>query len=111
VERVTRSVAARLADLEPITTSYQRAHISREAIILPPTNPERFTQLRQAIRAGTVDALGTCPDPEDGFRAHVSVAYSNDTADASPIRARLDAAEAAPTTATYTHVSLIVMHR
>jgi 2'-5' RNA ligase len=109
---VTLRVAERLRTLAPITTSYQRAEITSEAVILTPDDPEAFAEARRAIRAGITDALGECPESEDGFRAHVSVAYGNADADAAPIRAALDRAEpVAPSTATYTKVSLIRMHR
>lgn len=112
LDYVTVRVADRLRDLAPITTSYRRAHISREAVILPPDDPEAFAEVRTAIRAGITDALGKCPEPEGGFQAHVSVAYSNADAEAGPIREALDRAEpTAPATATYTQVSLIRMHR
>ncbi len=109
---VTLRVADRLRALAPITTSYQRADITSEAVILAPDDPEAFAEVRRAIRAGITDALGECPESEDGFRAHVSVAYGNADADAAPIREALDRAEpVAPSTATYTKVSLIRMHR
>lgn len=112
LDDVGDAVANRLRRLTPITTNYRRAHIAGEALILPPSDPEAFTELRQAIRAGITDVLGTCPEPADAFRAHVSVAYSNTKADAVPIRAALDHAEpTAATTATYTRVSLIRVHR
>ena len=112
LDRVADSVAQRLRTFAPITTTYQRAHIVGEALILPPANPEAFADVRRAVRAGITDALGECPESEDGFRAHVSVAYSNADADAAPIRAALDRAEpTGPSAATYTRVSLIRMHR
>jgi 2'-5' RNA ligase len=109
---LTLRVADRLRALAPITTSYQRADITSEAVVLTPADPEAFAEVRRAIRAGITDALGECPESEDGFRAHVSVAYGNADADAAPIREALDrAAPAAPSSATYTKVSLIRMHR
>lgn len=112
LDRVADAVADRLRVLKPVTTTFQRAHISREALILPPDVPQAFTDVRRAIRQGITDALGDCPEAETGFRAHVSAAYSNAEADAGPIRAALDQAEPdTPAAATYTHVSLIRMHR
>ena len=65
-----------------------------------------------AIRQGISDALGGTPEAPDGFRAHVSVAYSNADADAATIRRALDEAEPPnPGPATYRTVSLIRMHR
>ena len=112
LDRVAGSVAQHLRMLAPITTTYRRAHIVGEALILPPDDPEAFTDVRRAVRAGITEVLGECLEPEGGFRAHVSAAYSNADADAAPIRAALD--RAAPNTAssaTYTQVSLIRMHR
>ncbi|MCL2794985.1 MAG: 2'-5' RNA ligase family protein [Microbacteriaceae bacterium] len=111
IERVIDSVANRLTDFAPISTTYQRAHIFREAIALPPANPEALAELRSAVRAGITDALGECPEPEEGFRPHVSVAYSNDDADAAPIRGALDLAQPGLVHADYSHISLIVIHR
>lgn len=111
IDRVIDSVGSRLADVAPISTTYQRAHIFREAIALPPSNPEAFTQLRREVRAGIADALGECPEPEEGFRAHVSAAYSNADADSAPIRNALALAQPEPVQASYSKISLIVIHR
>ncbi|MFD2027641.1 2'-5' RNA ligase family protein [Promicromonospora aerolata] len=112
LDYVTVRVAERLRSLAPITTSYRRAHISSEALILPPDDPAAFMEVRRAIRAGITDALGECPEPEAGFRPHVSVAYSNAETDAAPLRTALDRAEpTTPSSATYRQVALIRMHR
>jgi 2'-5' RNA ligase len=109
---VTLRVAERLRALAPITTSYRRAHVAAEGVLLPPDDPEAFAEVRRAIRAGITEALGECSESEEGFAPHVSVAYSNAEADAAPVRAALDRAEpSAPATATYTQISLIRMHR
>jgi hypothetical protein len=60
---VADSVAQRLRTLAPITTTYQRVHITREALIMPPDNPEAFNEVRRAIRAGISDTLGECAEP------------------------------------------------
>lgn len=110
--RVVDAVARRLADFPAITTTYQRAHIFREAIALPPSTPERFTALRDAIRDGITEALGEVSEAREGFRAHVSAAYSSGDAPSVPIRVALDeASPSRPVEATYREVSLIRMHR
>ena len=110
--RVIDAVAHRLAGFPAISTTYQRAHIFREAIALPPSDPEAFTALRDAIRNGIKDALGDVSETREGFRAHVSVAYSNGEANAASIRKALDAVQPdAPVMAQYGQVSLIRMHR
>jgi 2'-5' RNA ligase len=111
VDSVIDAVAHRVAGIAPINTVYQRAHVFREAIALPPSSPERFAELRLAVRAGIADAIGTCPEDEAGYRPHVSVAYSNDNADAAPIRSALDKARIDAAPATYSKISLIVINR
>ena len=78
-----------------------------------PTQGSHLASSTRNEPAGALDGtLGECPESEDGFRAHVSVAYGNAHADAAPIREALDrAAPAASSSATYTKVSLIRMHR
>ncbi|MEO7131716.1 MAG: 2'-5' RNA ligase family protein [Dermatophilaceae bacterium] len=106
------AVAELTTKLDPITSTFQRAVIFREAIALPPSNPDAYAYLRHEIRAGITDAWGWCPENPDAFRAHTSAAYGNDHADATPIRHALDMAEpTSPVSATYGQASLIRMHR
>lgn len=110
-DAAVETVAARLADLETIQSIYQRAAIFKEAIALPPSNPEAYAQLRNAIRAGIADAWGHTPEKAEGFRAHTSVAYSSGIGDGLAIRSALDQADPAPAPATVSGVDLILMHR
>lgn len=111
-DEAIHAVTERLAKLDPIESTFHRAVIFREAIALPPNNPDAYANLRNQIRAGITDAWGWCPENADGFRAHTSAAYANDHADATLIRGALDLAEPiGPASATYGQVSLIRMHR
>lgn len=105
------AIAKRLRDLEPIRSTFSHAAVFQEAIALPPSNPPAYADLRREIRAGLADVLGAAPEAEAGFRAHVSLAYSNGDGDGLAIRRTLDATEVTPATATFTTVSLIRMHR
>lgn len=110
-DEAVNAVAERLARLQPIESTFQRAAIFREAISLPPNNPSSYAHLRNEIRSGIIDAWGWCPESADGFRAHASAAYSNGQANAAPIRERLDYADARPARLNTPSVSLIKMHR
>jgi len=110
-DQVLAKVAGRLEAVSPITSRFQHAAIFGEAITLPPDNPAEYAQLRNAIRAGITDTRGSVAEQEEGFRAHASVAYSNQEAFAQPIREALDAADPDQAVATFDTVDLIEMHR
>ncbi|MFC8501734.1 2'-5' RNA ligase family protein [Pedococcus sp. NPDC057267] len=105
------AVAARLAHLQPIKSTFGRPVVFKEAIALPPSKPNTYAKLRREIRAGIADAWGFTPEKNEGFRAHTSVAYSNSKADGRAIRLALDEANVSPATATFAAVSLIRMNR
>ncbi|GAA6525031.1 2'-5' RNA ligase family protein [Intrasporangium sp. DVR] len=106
-----QAVAERLAKLDPIESTFQRAVIFREAIALPPSNPDAYTPLRNEIRAGITDAWGWCPESATGFRAHVSVAYSNGRAKAAAMQQALINAGPVEAATRFAEVSLIRMNR
>lgn len=110
-DEAVHAVAERLARLDPIESTFQRAVIFREAIALPPSNPDAYATLRNEIRAGITDAWGWCPENADGFRAHASLAYSSGSASASPIRAALDGRPHESVDTTTFEARLIVMNR
>lgn len=111
-DEAVHAVSERLARLDPVESTFHRAAIFREAIALPPGNPETFATLRNEIRAGITDAWNGCPENATGFRAHASVAYSNGERAAREIRDALDSAEPIGVALVrLTQVSLIRMHR
>lgn len=111
-DEAVQAVAERLARLGPIDSTFERAVIFREAIALPPSNPDVYADLRREIRSGISDAWGWCPESTNGFRAHTSVAYSNDVAPARKVRIALDSGRpTTPAASTFREVSLISMHR
>lgn len=105
------AVATRLGRLRPIESIFQRAAIFREAIALPPSNPQAYARLRREIRAGIEEAWGHVPERAEGFRAHTSVAYSDGSSSSRPIRSALDAVAVHPCGVSLNSVSLICMHR
>lgn len=111
LERVVDSVQNHLAGIQPFQSQFQRAAIFGEAVSLPPSNPRAFQRLRDAVRAGIHDALGSVTELEDGFRAHASLAYSNGDADARTVQNALDGASPTPALAAIHQIALIRMHR
>lgn len=107
------AVSAHLARLEPLSITFQRACIFREALALKPNNPAAFAQIRSEVRAGIAEAWGydQVPEASEGFRAHVSLAYSNGDADSAAIRRALDDTATKEAHATFSTVSLIRMRR
>lgn len=105
------AISERLSRLEPIQSTFQRAAIFKEAVALPPSNPEAFTRLRSEIRAGIADAWGQTPEKADGFRAHTSVAYSNARGDGLAVRRSLMRGQFVPAKVLIGQVDLICMHR
>ena len=94
-------------------STFQRASIFTEAVVLPPSEPDAIIDLRHTIRAGIADALGPnrVPEPATGYRPHITITYSNAEATARPIRLALDQADPHLATAQITTASLIRLHR
>ncbi|GAA1235930.1 2'-5' RNA ligase family protein [Oryzihumus leptocrescens] len=110
-DEAVEAVAARLRALPTIETTFDRSVIFREAIALKPSNPGAFAHLRNEVRAGIADAWGNTPEKPEGFRAHISVAYSNGVKSGAAIRRTLDTNARPPVAANFGEVSLIRMHR
>lgn len=90
-------VAAALRAVPPFTLSFGRPVVRSEAVAMHPTPAEPVHELWATIRAGIADALGgnavpTGPEQTDGFRPHVSIAYSRADQDAASVIAALDEA-------------------
>lgn len=113
LRRVVESVRSRLSRLPAFTSLYDRAVVFAEAVALRPDNPEAYVALRRAIRAGISDAGVEVTEPETGFRAHLTLAYSNSTGDGVTVRDHLDTVTAPAAASSYVvdQVSLIRMHR
>jgi 2'-5' RNA ligase len=107
------AVRSRLSKVPIPVVTFHRAVLHREAVVIPPTEPEPLRALRHAIRAGIADVWGSdrVPDVAAGWRPHVSVTYVNGPTSAQPVRALLDTAQTAPVEVTIRQTSLIEMHR
>ncbi|MGW3491311.1 2'-5' RNA ligase family protein [Streptomyces sp. NPDC001054] len=113
VDAVARAASARLARIPAPLLTLGPAVVTPEAVLLDvaPAGPVRA--IRTAIRDGIADVLGPgqVPEPEAGFRPHVSVAYATGTAPIPPLARRLDALAVEPVTVTVTHADLIRLGR
>lgn len=70
-----------------------------------------MTTVRDAIRAAIGDVLPEVPERAEGFRPHLSVAYSSSDGPAAPIHEALAAVTAPPAAARIRSAELIVLHR
>lgn len=117
-DTVVDAVGRRLSQILSPELIFDRPVLFREAVVIPPTDPEPLRVVRTAIQDGIGDVLGRdrVPEADQVFHPHVSAAYVNATADPAPIRAALDALDALDlhhrrAGATVSEVKLIVMHR
>lgn len=113
VERIARAARRRLAALPVPGLAFGRTVVFPESVVLAPEPAQPVHEIRSAVRAAIAEVWGTAgvPEREEGFRAHVSVAYSNSARPAAPVVAALGAVDAAAAVVTVTAASLIVLHR
>ena len=113
---VTTAVQQRLRGLEPPVTTFRRATIRPEAVLLKADPPQPLYQLRLALHDAIAAALGPAkfseprPGPQQ-FTPHVSAAYVNRDGAAEPIAQALSHLAPEPVTATFGTVSLLEFHR
>lgn len=110
VDAIVEAARARLAGVAPFTLVFDRPTITPEAIQWR-VNPAGPAAVRNALRAAIGDVWTTVPEPADGFKAHVSDAYSNADGPQAPVRQALDRVESAPATVRVTGAQLIVLGR
>jgi 2'-5' RNA ligase len=93
VDAIADAAQDRCAALAPFTIALGPARVDPEALLLPVHPVEPVTRLRAAIRAAIADVWGpdNVPEGADGFRPHVSLAYSNAAGPVEPIIRRLGA--------------------
>jgi 2'-5' RNA ligase len=110
VDVIVEAARVRLAAVEPFTLEFTRPGIDPESVhwALKDSGP---AAVRTAIRAGMGTVLPDVPENEDGFRAHVSIAYSSSVGPAEPVYAALKRIDEPLATARITAAQLIVLHR
>ncbi|WP_309246267.1 2'-5' RNA ligase family protein [Verrucosispora sioxanthis] len=112
IKAIVAETRRRSADLPPLELSLGLVDPDAEGVGLLVRPWDRVEHLRATIR----DALGTVwpsvPEPAQGFRPHVTVAYSGAPAPTEPIRARLaELRDQPPARVTIRQVPLIALRR
>ncbi|MFI1197029.1 2'-5' RNA ligase family protein [Micromonospora sp. NPDC020750] len=112
IDAIVAEARQRCAGLPPLELSLGPVDPDAEGIGLLVQPWEPVERVRATIRAAIAAVWPTVPEPADGFRPHVTIAYSGATAPTAPIRARLaELRRLPPVTATISEVSLIALYR
>ncbi|MFT7837706.1 2'-5' RNA ligase family protein [Saccharothrix sp. BKS2] len=113
VDDIVEAARTRCAELEPFTVTLGPARVDPETIQMPAHPLEPLAELRSAIRAAIGDVWGpdNVPEPEAGFRAHVSLGYSNTAGPSEPLAEALDTHGPRTAQVIVTSVSLIDLNR
>lgn len=119
-EVITQDVAAIIdrtkhhcAAIAPFTVTIGPAHIEPETVKMLAQPPDEIIKVRRALRHAIADVWGhdRVPESMDGFRPHVTLAYSNNAGPAEPIERALSASSPAQEKITLSTVSLINLNR
>ncbi|MEW1723357.1 2'-5' RNA ligase family protein [Streptomyces sp. NPDC093109] len=110
VDAVVDAARHRLAAVPPFDLKLSAPILDPEAVLVPVRPHEPVCAVRDAIRAAIGDVLEV-PEKAEGFRPHVSLAYSNSDGPAAAIGSVLGAVDVPPATARIASAELIVIHR
>ncbi|GAA5160712.1 hypothetical protein GCM10023321_43840 [Pseudonocardia eucalypti] len=116
LDRSGIAVAEALQRVPPFDLSFGRPDIRGEAIAMAPRPAEPLQEVWRTIRQAIAEVTGegavhTGPEQANGFRPHVSVAYSSADHDAEPYAQALDSVRQPVTTTHVNAVSLIRQER
>ncbi|MGE7439939.1 2'-5' RNA ligase family protein [Kitasatospora sp. NPDC001175] len=108
---IAAAAAVHLAKVPAFDLALGPAIVTPEALLLKASPSAKVDAVRTAIRAGIGDLWSKVPEAADGFRPHVSVAYSNANGPAAPAAAALETVTSYPATFRVATAELIVLHR
>lgn len=113
VDRIVVAARNRCAELKPFSVTLGPSDVDPEVIFLPVRPVTPLAQVRDAIRDAIGDVWGqdNVPEPADGFRPHVSLAYSNAAGPIEPVAEAVSAYAARTAEVTVSSVSLIDLNR
>jgi 2'-5' RNA ligase len=79
VDRIVEQVRPRLAIMQPVSVTVGPAHADYETVQMPVAPLEQIAAVRAAVREAIAHVWGTenVPEKAEGFRPHVTLAYSN----------------------------------
>ncbi|MFI9274246.1 2'-5' RNA ligase family protein [Kitasatospora sp. NPDC052896] len=110
VRATADGAAERLAQVPAFDVSLGPAIVTPEALLLTVAPEDGVRAVRSAIREAVGEVWGEVPEAADGFRPHVSVAYSNADGPAGPVAAALGTVTSS-VTARIASAELIVLNR
>ncbi|MEU4229605.1 2'-5' RNA ligase family protein [Nonomuraea sp. NPDC026600] len=111
VRAIVQAATRRLAAIPEFELKLDRPRITPEAIRWEATPAAPPAAVRSAIREGIAEVWASVPEPEDGFAAHVTIAYSNASGPAAPVAAALAEVNTAQASARIDSAELIVLGR
>jgi 2'-5' RNA ligase len=108
---VVDAAAARLAQIPSFDITIDRPQVTPEAIRWEADPTQPVAEVRSAIRAAIADVWPSVPEQADGFRPHVSIAYSAGDVPARPVLETIATVPSSPATTRIGSAELIVLHR
>lgn len=82
IERIVACTRSRCTQLEPISARVDEPRMDEEALFMNVHPVEKIAEVKLALRNGIGDVWGyeNVPESMDGFRPHITLAYSNGVA-------------------------------
>jgi 2'-5' RNA ligase len=113
LNRIVAAVREHAQAVESILLTLGPPQLDPEALILPARPTAQLEAARAAVRAGISDVWGSAetPEPPDGFRPHVTIAYSNSEGPAEPLITALRGHPGSAYDVALGSVSLIALNR
>lgn len=113
IERITAAAQVRCRNISPLNVTIGPATMDAEGVYLPVAPSEAVAALRMTLRDAIGDVWGqdNIPELADGFHPHVTLAYSNSSGPAEPIKKALDVYQPASTHLLISTATLIDLNR
>lgn len=113
VDAIVQATKRRVTELRPFTVTIGPPHVDPETIQMPVQPVEPLQQLRAKVRQAIAEVWGAdhVPEVAEGWRSHVSLAYSNAAGPAEPIAEALAAQPAQTAEVEIAAISLIDLNR
>jgi 2'-5' RNA ligase len=113
IKRIVASTLPRCAQLEPIKARLDEPRIDEEALHMNVRPVEQIAHVKLALRSGIGDVWGheNVPESMDGFRPHITLAYSNGVASIDRINSAIKECSLPVADILIPSVSLIELNR
>jgi 2'-5' RNA ligase len=113
VAAVVTAARRRCAELAPVTVTLGPARMDPEGVFLPVAPVEPLARVRRVLREAIAEVWSpeAVPETAGDYRPHVTLAYSNTTGPAQPVRDALAAYPPRRGEVVVSSVSLIALHR